>query len=238
MNSPAQSYPPNQAPQSSGGGGKWVAGCGIGCLIIIILAVVLGFVAFNVFKEKSKEFIDNYTADEAVEIVEPALQKPEIEDAVARFDAFKSAVSAGETPPPLVLDQDDINALIYHHSDFSALAGKAIVEMEDNLLRSQISLDLDALEIPIPFIADQVEGKFFNGEAAFSLSMPAGRPSMFIEELQMNGAMVPEVVMSELRSENLMKDLISDPEMKAFFDQISDMKIEGGELKILPKPAN
>ena len=111
-----QATPP---PQKSGGS-KWAAGCGIGCLVFIILMVVGCLFAFNFAKGKVEEFIAENTTTEQVAIADPDIPQAVIDDAITRYDSFSDAMTAGEPAPPLVLTADDINAMIYHHPKFEA----------------------------------------------------------------------------------------------------------------------
>lgn len=221
-------------PEGSGSGKKWGIGCGLGCLALIVVAVVLTIVGINYGKKMVSGFIGDYTAEAPVEIVVPDLSPEVVDNAIQRFDAFTSAMSAGDTPDALVLTDDDVNALIANHPSFTAVADSVVVAMAADQLTSQVSLNLDDMEIPVPFIAEAVEGKYFNGEVSLSLDTVAGRPAMYIEGLAVDGVPIPRQFIDGLSSENLLKDAGTNPNMKEFFDRIEELKIEDGQLKIVP----
>tara|TARA_R110002096_G_scaffold229871_2_gene419497 strand:- start:480 stop:1196 length:717 start_codon:yes stop_codon:yes gene_type:complete len=231
------SVDPATDPSASGSGKKWATGCGIGCLVTIVLLVVLGFAGFYALKNKMDEAVTAFTSDQPVAIEMPVADEAAVEDVLQRFDAFTAAMEADEVPAPLVLTGDEINVLIFNHPNFSILVGKTKVSIEEDVLKSTVSLDLEALNIPIKFIAEKVEGRYFNGEASLNLGMAGGNPVLFLQGLEMNGAMVPDEFMNELKAENLLKEVLSDPDAQAFFDRISDLKVEDGKLTIVPKPA-
>jgi len=222
-------------PAKSGNGSKVGLGCGIGCLIALILGVVACVLVFGFVKGAIEDGVEKFTIDQPVAIVEPQFAPDQVQDASDRYEAFYAAMKAGQTPEHLVLSAQDINALLFNHSDFKAIAGMAKVDIEDNLLKSTVSVNLDDLEIPVKFIADAVAGRYFNGEVTFSIAMASGRPTAFVEELEVNGLNPPEQVMEGFRQENLLKEAQSDPNLKKFFDQISDLKIENNKLVIVPK---
>tara|TARA_R110000850_G_scaffold271383_2_gene405628 strand:- start:1949 stop:2650 length:702 start_codon:yes stop_codon:yes gene_type:complete len=225
---------PYSRSPDSGGTGKFAACCGSGCLVMVILIVAIGFFGFRMLSDKVEILVSSYTSEQPVAISAPLVSQAEADRVVARFDDFSAALSSGEIPPPLVLSGDDINTLIYHHPNLKGLAGKTKVSIEGDQLKSIISVDLDALDIPIKFIADQVEGRYFNGEGSFSLNMVGRNPVLHMEAIEMNGVTLPERVMKEVRTENLLDQLQAEPEVRSMLNQISDLKIENGRLIILP----
>ncbi len=230
-------YQPQTQPAApkSGSGGKWLFGCGCGCLGLILVLVIGGYFAYGKFQTMATDLIGGYTATEAVKVEIPPLSQAEIDQSVAKFSAFQAGMAAGATPVPLVLSGQDINALIQHHPSFKALADRASVTLEDSTIRSQVSVNLDELDIPVPFIADAVKGKYFNGVATFAVGMSAGRPALYIDGLEVNGAAIPSQFMTEFSKKNLFEDAVKDPEFSAMIDKIEDIRIENGELTIVPK---
>ncbi|MEM9015442.1 MAG: hypothetical protein AAGC68_00415 [Verrucomicrobiota bacterium] len=228
------SNPAPTTPPSTGGGGKWLLGCGLGCLGVVVVGVILVFVILNFSKNKINEWVLGYTSSQPVQIEAPQLQQGEIDSAVTRFDSFSSALEAGTASESLILSEDDINALLFHHPDFADAAGMTNVSIENDQLTSRVSIDLNSIEIPIDFVADAVRDKYFNGEVTLSIDMRAQRPALFIEELSVAGRPLPQELMEAFRSENLLKEAQSDPELKKFFDKISEIKIENNQLIVVP----
>jgi hypothetical protein len=228
--------PAPQAYQRSGeSGGKVLAGCGIGCLVLVTIAVVAVIVGVNFGKKKIQDFAQSYTSDAPVEIVAPEFSETQIEDSVGRYDGFRSAISAGNATEALILSEDDINAILFHHPNFREIAGNSIVSIEDDRLTTTVSIDLDGFDIPIEFIAEAVEGKYFNGDVTLSIEMIANRPALHIEKLSVAGKSLPEQVMQEFRKENLLQNAQTDPEMQKIFDKVEEVKIENNRLVIIPR---
>lgn len=223
-----------QAPKS-GSGRKWLIGCGCGCLGLFLVLVIGGYFAYGRLQTMATEMISEYTASEPVKVEIQPLSRSEVEQSVAKFSAFQAGMAKGATPTPLVLSEQDINALIQNHPSFRSVADRASVSVGENTLRSQVSLDLDELAIPVPFIADALKGKYLNGVATFSVGMADGRPALYIEDLEVNGASIPSQVLSEFGKTNLFEDAGKDPEIAAMIDKIEDIRIENGALTIIPK---
>src|SRR5690606_352161 len=94
---------------------------------------------------------------------------------------------------------------------------------------------IDDLPLPRGAIADMLKGKYFNGEVEVKMGMVAGRPALYLESLSVNGSPVPEMFMSGLRSQNLLEEALKNPEARAAFDKIEEIRVEGGRLVVVPK---
>ena len=196
-----------------------------------------GYFAYIKIQEVAATAIAEYTATESVAVAIPQLSQDQIDQSVEKFSAFQAGLADGTEPVTLVLSGQDINALIQSHPTFKPLADRASVTVEEDRLRSQVSLSLEELDIPIPFIAEAVKGKYFNGIATFSVGMTAGRPALYIEGLEVNDAAIPAEFMSEISKQNFLEDAGKDPEFAKLIEMIEDIRIENGELRIVPKAA-
>lgn len=225
------------APQSSGSGGKVLLGCGLGCLALVVAGIVGGVFLVSFGKGKLADLAAAYAADEPLAIEQPVAAPGETEESIARFERFREGLRSGQVSEPLVVSDRDINALIFNHPDFEALAGRTAVRIEDDQLHATVSLELDEIDIPFGFLEDALRGKYFNGEVALSIGTLAGRPAVFIEDLQVGGRSLPRQILDEMRNENLLKDALSDPDSREFFDRIQSLRIEGDRLVIVPAPA-
>lgn len=226
---------PNSHGENGGNGKKIALGCSLGCLVSIVICAVVGYFFFIAMKKKAADAVGSYTSPQPIEIVEPMTPEAEVSDAVARFDKFAAAISAGEASEPLLLSESDINALLFHHPSFKAAAGKGIVSIKNNKLTTTVSLSFDDLNIPFQFIAEEVEGRHFNGVATMSIGMSDGRPEVYIEELLFNGAPVPQILTDVIRQEDPMKKLEENSSLRVFVEGIEDIRIEYDQLKITPK---
>lgn len=230
---------PHQPPQpqaSKSGTGKWLFGCGCGCLGLLLLLVIGVYFAFSKLKTAATELVANYTAAAPVKVEIPPISQAQVDQAVEKFSAFQAGLAGTGEAEPLVLSGQDINALIQNHVSFKPLTDRASVTVEGNTLRSQVSVNLEDLDIPVPFIADIVEDKYFNGVATFTPGMVAGRPALYIEDLEVNGMPLPEQFMSELRKTNFLEEALKkNSEFASTIEKIEDIRVKDGVLTIIPK---
>lgn len=225
---------PRQAPPTSGK--KTGMGCAIGCLIAFVACVALVVVAFVGVKKYLGGMIEQYTASSAVPVEAPQATPEAIESTKAKYEAFQAGLEEGGTPVPLALTAEEINLLLFNHPQFAESAGMLRVDIVDDKLKSQVSIDFDSLPLPEGFFKNNLGGKYFNGEVGISLGMVAGRPAIYIEDLAVNGAQLPAPLLEGFRSQNFLDEMRkNDPSATTFFDKLEDMRIENGQLILVPK---
>lgn len=230
-----QPQPTYQPPPRKSGCGCAGAGCGVGCLVAVIAGIVC-LVALGIAGKKWLETtINEYTSYEAQPVVAPQATPEQIAAALAKAQAFRNGMDGGGDPVPLVLTGEELNLVLWNDPEFSQLAGKAEVGIEEDQLHAKVSIPLDDLPLPKGGIADMLKGKYFNGELGVRIGMESGQPALYLDNLAVNGAPVPEMFMSGLRSQNLLEEALKNPEGRAIFDRIEDIRVEGGRLTIIPK---
>lgn len=234
---PAQPQPAYQAPPPRKSGCGWGAGCGLGCLLAFIACVALVVVAVIAVKGWVESTVDTYTASASVPVQAPVATRVEIDAAAAKLDAFSQGMAQGGRPVPLSLTGEELNLILWNHPAFEAISGKANASIEGDQLRSQVSINFNELGLPEGFAANLLKDKYFNGDVTLKLGMAAGRPSLYLENLSVNGTAVPEMFMSEMRKQNLLEQAMSNPDAAKLFERIEDMRVEGGRLVIVPKAA-
>lgn len=214
----------------SGGKGKC---CGIGCFIMLL---VIGGLCAGLFY-LGKNFIADVTEEKAVPIEAPQATPQQVSDVFTRFDSFRDAMATGKPTGPLILSDQDINLLMYHHSNFEAISGKSRVKIENNQLSTKISLKLDEFPdlVAIPVLGGMLKGRYVNGDATVSLALQAGKPTLFLQELSANGVNIPPEVIKELQKKNILEKVAEDENFSKIFDKIEEIKIEGNKLHIVPK---
>ncbi len=227
-----QTAPP---PRRSGCG--WGAGCGLGCLLAVVACVVIVIVAVVGVKNWVESTVNTYTASSAVPVEAPVASPAQIDAATEKFNAFAVGMNGGGQPVPLRLTGEELNLLLWNHPAFEAIAGKANIAIEGDQLRSQVSINFNDLNLPEGFAADLLKDKYFNGDVTLKLGMAAGRPSLYLESLSVNGTAVPEMFMSEMRKQNLLEEAMNNPDAAKLFEGLDEIRIENGELLIVPKAA-
>lgn len=224
-----------EVPPASGGPPAYVAsgkpfpwGCLLGGCLGLLLLMLGGLAAIGVGSVWFyRQQIAKYTSGEARPLPIVEVSQQELQQLEARVEAFQEQVEQGEAADQLVLTADDINALI---SKEEKLRGKVYVTLEDGLIKAEVSIPASAL----PGGKD----RFFNGSVTVNASLEDGVLIVTLEEAEVNGQPVPEEIMSEIRKQNLAKDMYQDPETAEKLRRFERLIVEGDKLILIPKPAS
>ncbi|MGB0581353.1 MAG: hypothetical protein ACPGVU_16765 [Limisphaerales bacterium] len=203
---------------------------GIGCLVIVVLAVVGGILVVQAVKGFANKTIEKYTDSEPVELAAVNLPEDQAAAVEERVKAFGDAMEKDGERPPLELDSDEINYLITQNEDF---ANMLRVNMDGETLEGTISAPLDGLQK----MFKAFEGRYFNGSAVFDIQFQNGRLQVYANAMSVKGESLPEQFMQQIRNENFAKDATKDPKVAEFLNELESITIEDGKLKIVPKSA-
>lgn len=139
--------------------------------------------------------------------------------------------------PPLELTTPEINALIRKHAPY--LRDRVFIAIEGEQIKGQVSLRL--ADLPIPFVRRWTRGRYLNGSASFRASFEGGVLIVTLESLEVRGSAVPELVMEEIRKENLAKDLYKDPKhaelLARLGRKVERIEVKDGRILVLGKGA-
>lgn len=210
------------------GTGEKRSGCGryilIGCGSLFVLGIIGAIVIFFVAKGWYTGVIEDYTETEPLDL--PVVQMPDdqVQALIDRVDSFKYAVQEGNPTEPLVLTNDEVNAIIQHHPDFQEISDKVYVTLEDDKLHGQVSIPLTGMPM--------AEGRYLNGSASFSAALASGRLMVFVESLDVAGKEVPAQLMRELGKKNLAEDVANDPDIGPVIEKLESIDIAEGQLTI------
>lgn len=208
------------------GCGKYIA---IGCISVLLLAAIGGFSAYLGIKGFISGMTEKYTYTTPLELPSVDVSEDEAEAVLERVATFTKALKQDGHPSPLMLTSRDINILIDRHPDWTYMAGKVYVTIEDDRIHGQTSIPLDDF-------GGMFKGRYLNGSAVFRLDMTAGRLLVFIDSVEIGGKALPEEVMSTLRATNLADDTNMDPDAAAILQKLDSITVRDGSLSIVAKP--
>lgn len=235
MNTPPQlppdiDYRPPQPHQGMSSGAKWGVGCSIGCLTLLLIFGCLAFFLYFKSKELVSAVVDQYTSETPIVFEAPEAEQVTIDALVAEFDDFRDAMEQGADTAPLMLTGEEINLLIYHHPDWEQMAGHTQVEIVGDQLTGQISLPLDEV-MPL------LKGRYVNGKATIRLELSESGLEAYIDSIEVANQAAPPEIITELQKENLLQETQHNPEFRQLMETLESIRIENGQLIIVPKPA-
>ncbi len=209
--------------------GCFFYGCIIAIVLALLVAILLAVLAFVVYRFAGR-MVEEYTATAPEQLptveISPE-QRKVLED---RVEAFRKAVDSGTPIEPLVLSSDDLNALIEKNDE---LKGKVYVKIEGDEVKGRISFPLEKV-LPLAM----VKGRYLNGEADLKASLFDGELIVHIDQLEVNGKKPPEAFMTDLRKQNVAKDMAKDPDNAQMLRKLESVEVKDGKvmLKVRAKP--
>ncbi len=218
-------YPSSDAPAEKKGPGCFLWGCIIAAILVVGGTTAIIGSGYYVFAKLR----DNYTETQPMALPQVSLSKEEREAVKDRFEDFRNAVDNGTAVDPFILSEDEINTLIAESDPDEPLKDSLRVQIEDDLLKGQVSIPLD--DIPLPGL----KGRYFNGTADLRASLKDGKLEVYIENAEVRGEPLPKSVMDELRRENLTAEALKDPEARKTLEKIESIEIRDGKVIIVPK---
>lgn len=211
---------------------KKKSGCGkklaIGCLTVIALAVVGGFLGYRGVKGFIHKLADQYTENAPAQLPTVEVSEQEAAALLERVDAFSKALKAGGTVSELSLTARDINVLIQKNPGWSSTGGKVYVTIENDRLHGEASIPLDKL-------GGFLKGRWLNGSGTFRVETAAGRLLVFMDSLSVRGKPVPEQFMAGIRNKNLAEDATKKPESATLLQKLDSITVRDGKLNIKSK---
>ncbi len=200
-------------------------GCVISGVLAVLVIVLLGIGAYLASRWFSG-FIEEWTSPAPAELPRAELSEDAQKATKERVDAFRKALDEGTANEPLVLDSDDLNALIESNPDFR---GKVFVRVEGDKLKGQVSIPLEKLQLGI------LKGRYLNGEAEFKALLSDGILIVTLDSLIVNGKTPPEQFLAEMRKQNLAKDAYSNPKHAEMLRRFESLKIRDGKVILTPR---
>jgi hypothetical protein len=207
--------------------GCFFYGCVIASVLAVLLIVALAVGAYMVYR-KFNQLLEDYTATAPRELPKLEVDEEEREAVVDRFKAFRDAIKNGTATEPLVLTEDDLNALI---EEVPELKGRVHFTVEGDKIKGQVSIPLSVF-----MDTNMTRGRYLNGEAEFEASLSDGVLVVRLDSLEVNGRRPPEEVMANLRQQNLAKDFYKDPDNAEMIRRFESLEIKDGKIIIKPRP--
>jgi hypothetical protein len=212
---------PNAVPQKSG----CLKGCAVGCLTVVLLAGVGGFLSYNGLKRFAGKVSAEYTEAAPTALPPVAVSDAEMAALGQRLDAFKQAVDNGAGGQEIALTAQDLNVLIQKSPD---TADKLRVRIEGNQLQGTVCVPLDKIGGPF-------NGRWLNGEATFRVDTAAAGLLVFLDDLKVSGKPLPAFIMGALRDQNLAENAMQDPKAAAILQKLESVAVRDGKLILRSK---
>jgi hypothetical protein len=201
-----------------------------GCLTLVIVGL-LGLVGAYVAYRATIRFVNNavetYTADAPVPIDTVSYPPEKLQALEARIASFEKTLRDGSAQEELVLVADDLNALIARTKE---LRGRLLVQIDGDKVKGRVSWPLrDWWKL-------KLNGRYLNGDAVFKVNLADGRLAVTVDDVQVSGKSLPDVILKELKKENLAKKLETEPQAREAIARFESVTVRDGMVVLKNKP--
>jgi hypothetical protein len=195
-----------------------------GCLSLAIigLLMIVGILVVGYFAKRAiNRLIADYTDTTPAPIQKVEYPPEQLEALRARLKGFKEAMDRGGAPAELVLNAEDLNALITAEKN---LSGKVFVQIDEGKIKGNISLPLEDLG-PL-----KLKGRYLNGTGVFKVKLENGFLDVTLDTLEVKGKSLPDPFLRELKKQNLAKDATNDPEARDTIEKLQSIQVKDGQV--------
>ncbi len=199
----------------------------------MLVVGVGGFLAVRYGLNKLAAFVEKYTESAPMALTAVQMPAAEYEQLDKRVTVFTDALNAQKATPALVLNGNEINALIASNPAWKELKGKVHVAIEGDQIKSQVSIPMDEFA-KVPGMS-RLKGRYLNGSASLKALFEKGVLFVTIQSLQVKGQSPPEEFMSSLRAQNLAQNMHQDPKSAGVLRKIDSIEVKDGNITIKAK---
>ncbi|HEY1170448.1 MAG TPA: hypothetical protein VGH19_03675 [Verrucomicrobiae bacterium] len=202
-----------------------------GCATMFVMFIVGVAVIFFGARWGYKKLVNTYTSATANQLPAVTYTDAEVQSLTNRLDNFKIAANALTNEVTLKLNARDINVLIHSQDELKNMRDKFHIEIGKDTITSAVAVPLDG------FGLDALKGRFLNGKAGLKVSIVDGKIDVRLDSLEMNGTPASPSFITQLKNENLAKDIKLDPQEEKILQRVEKLTIENGEVILKLKAA-
>lgn len=201
-----------------------------GCLTLVAV-VVIGLIAiFFSVRYFYKTVITKYTTTKPVAVEPVRLSTKEGDTVVQRIVDFTQSAQKGNAAGPLELSSDELDYYVRTSPSVSMFKDSLHLGITNDQIHAQMSL-------PLGTMSPALNGRYFNGDATFSIALQGNELIITPSEIEMNGEKVPEKFMQQMRAQQNFRfgKNSNDQATDALVRSLSKIEIKDGKLKLYPK---
>ncbi len=216
-----------------------LSGCAILIGGVLMLVFLIGFSIWTPFRQAAE--IERFTRESPVELeVEPVEGNPAAEALRTRIRAFGEQLEEGEGEVRLGLGAEELNLAIALYPAMEELRGTFRVrEIDDESMRIDICYGLNGR----PRLARDDEEGFVTSDPRYLVGTIHGHPVLSgrelvlrVDELEVEGAEIPEGFMGHFSTLRLFEASKTDPEIGPAMARLTRAGIEDGRLVVARVP--
>lgn len=208
---------------------------GRGCLfytgIALALSIVVLIIASYLGYRWAKTQINQFTDDQPMVIPGVQMSEAELNQLRDRVIRFGQAVEQNQAAEPLKLSADEANVLIAATPDLVTVRGHLHFDFQGSNVLAQFSVPAEDLGLR------PLKGRYVNASGVFIVALTNGLLNVNAQSLSAKGEPMAETFLNRIKPQNFAYKLDHDPKAKAVLGKLADVRVENGELILIPKSA-
>jgi hypothetical protein len=206
---------------------KKTRGCLFWALVtVVVLAVVVGGGGYLGYRYAIHRVVTSYTETAPLDLGAPVLSPADFGALDGRLANFAHAVRNKTPVEPLVLTGEELTALVARSPELSRFGGRARFSVGDAEVRADLSVPLARMGYP---------DRWFNGSAAFAITLENGVLIVTLRSASVKGEPVPGWIVRRLEDRNLAKDLYEKPLAASFIARLESIEVGNGRITVVPR---
>jgi hypothetical protein len=211
--------------------GCFFYGCLTSVFLLLLLAVLI-FIGARYLVNTVNAYILEYTDTAPMALPKVDMPEPELKNLQDRVAAFNQAMDAHTNSPVLILNSQEINALLANSPSTRALKDKVYVTLDGDQVKGQISLPLEKY-FRFPML--KTKGRYLNGEGTFKVVITNSILWISMQSFAVKGKPLPENAMVRFRQQNLAAEANNNPTNAAAIGRFESVEVKDSNAIIKAK---
>jgi hypothetical protein len=206
-----------------------------GCITLLIFVFVMAIAAFfgvRYAAAKVNGLILEYSDSQPMALPKVEMPSKDLHALEDRVAAFNRAAMARSNTPPLVLNSDEINALLSMTTNFAGFKDRFYFKIEGSEIKGQLSLPMET-EFRVPLL--HFKGRYLNGTGTFRVMLTNDMLSVYLDSLEVKGKPFPERLMSKVRGSDLAGDFNNNRTNADILSHYESMEVKDGKMILKAK---
>ncbi|HYG22377.1 MAG TPA: hypothetical protein VEH04_06305 [Verrucomicrobiae bacterium] len=213
-------------PQGKPAGRGCLFYAGVAVAISVLVLVAASYLGYRYAKGLVIQFTDTQPTVRAA----PAMAASELNALHDRITTFIHSVQEGTALAPLRISEAEANALFASGTNWRTVRGTVVFDFDGSNVLAQFSIPAEDLGLK-PLV-----GRYVNASGVFTVGVSNGLLNINAQSLSSKGEPLPETFMNRISPQNFAFKLNQDPEAKPVIERMEAVRVEDGELVIIPRP--
>lgn len=198
-----------------------------GCIVgVVFMLMVLAGLLYGI--HQFKRMLTEFTDSKPMAVPTVSLSQAQIDALHQRVNTFSNAVTQGKEAAPLVLNSDEVNALLQSNAGNQGMKGNVYISLPGDKVKAEVSLPMGQTGLPFS------KNRYLNGDASLDVSLRNGMLGVYIDQINVKGKPLPKVYMDRLRMVNWAEAANTNRQASSALNKLQSIEVKDSKLIITP----